>query len=58
MKKVIILLALGPGASFVTSASAAPLSRGLADIPDNGIENVRRSVTRRDAAGGNAALAA
>jgi hypothetical protein len=41
MKKVIILLALGAGASFVTSASAAPLSSGLAVIPDNGFENVR-----------------
>jgi hypothetical protein len=41
MKKVIILLALGAGASFVTAASAAPLSSGLAVTPDKGFENVR-----------------
>jgi hypothetical protein len=43
MKKVIISLALGAGALFATAtaASAAPLTNGLAVIPDNGIENVR-----------------
>jgi hypothetical protein len=41
MNKVIISLALGAGALFATAASAAPLSNGLAVIPDNGIENVR-----------------
>jgi hypothetical protein len=41
MNKTIISLALGVGALFATAASAAPLARGLAVIPDNGIENVR-----------------
>jgi hypothetical protein len=41
MKKVIISLAFGATALFATVASAAPLSRGLAVMPDNGIENVR-----------------
>ena len=41
MKKVIISLALGAGALFATAASAAPLSSGLAIVPDNGIVNVR-----------------
>jgi hypothetical protein len=41
MKKLVISLALGAGALFATAASAAPISNGLAVIPDNGIENVR-----------------
>jgi hypothetical protein len=41
MKKVIIALAFGAGALFATAASAAPLTSGLAVLPDNGIENVR-----------------
>ncbi len=41
MKKLIISLALGAGALFATAASAAPLTNGLAVVPDNGIENVR-----------------
>jgi hypothetical protein len=41
MKKVIISLALGAGALFGTAASAAPLTNGIAIMPDNGIENVR-----------------
>jgi hypothetical protein len=41
MNKVIISLALGAGALFATAASAAPLSNGIAVMPDNGIENVR-----------------
>lgn len=41
MNKVFISLALGAGALFATSASAAPLSNGIAAMPDNGIENVR-----------------
>ena len=41
MNKVIISLALGAGALFATAASAAPLSSGIAVMPDNGIENVR-----------------
>jgi hypothetical protein len=41
MKKLIIPLALGASALFATAASAAPLSSGLAVIPDNGVENVR-----------------
>ena len=40
-KTTIISLALGAGALFATAASAAPLTHGLAVIPDNGIENVR-----------------
>jgi hypothetical protein len=41
MNKLIISLAVGAGALFATAASAAPLSNGIAVIPDNGIENVR-----------------
>jgi hypothetical protein len=41
MKKLVISLALGAGALFATAASAAPLTNGLAVLPDNGIENVR-----------------
>jgi hypothetical protein len=41
MKKVIISFALGAGALFATTASAAPLTNGVVAIPDNGIENVR-----------------
>jgi hypothetical protein len=41
MKKVIISLALGAGALFATAASAAPLTNGLAVMPDDGIQNVR-----------------
>jgi hypothetical protein len=41
MNKVIISLALGASALFATAASAAPLSNGVAVMPDNGIENVR-----------------
>lgn len=41
MNKVIISLALGAGALFATAASAAPLTNGIAVLPDNGIENVR-----------------
>ncbi|MGA7997726.1 MAG: hypothetical protein WCA28_22870 [Bradyrhizobium sp.] len=41
MNKFIISIALGASALFATAASAAPLSHGVAVIPDNGIENVR-----------------
>src|SRR5258708_24187275 len=41
MKKLILPLAIGAGALFASAASAAPLSNGLAVMPDNGIENVR-----------------
>jgi hypothetical protein len=41
MRKLILPLAIGAGALFATAASAAPLSNGLAAMPDNGIENVR-----------------
>jgi hypothetical protein len=41
MKKVIVSLALGASALFATAASAAPLTNGIAIMPDNGIENVR-----------------
>ena len=41
MNKVIISLALGATALFATAASAAPLSNGIAVMPDNNIENVR-----------------
>ena len=41
MKKVMISLALGASALFATAASAAPLTKGVAVMPDNGIENVR-----------------
>ena len=41
MNKILISLALGASALFATAASAAPLSNGIAVMPDNGIENVR-----------------
>jgi hypothetical protein len=41
MYKAIISLAAGASALFATAASAAPLSNGIAVVPDNGIENVR-----------------
>src|SRR5882757_8981517 len=41
MKTVIMAIAVGAGALFGTAASAAPLTNGLAALPDNGIENVR-----------------
>ncbi len=41
MKKVLISLALGATALFGTAASAAPLTNGVAVMPDNGIQNVR-----------------
>jgi hypothetical protein len=41
MKTVIMAIALGAGTFFGTAASAAPLTSGLAVIPDNGIQNVR-----------------
>src|SRR2546428_230951 len=41
MKKIIVSLAFGASALLATAASAAPLSNGLAVVPDNGIENVR-----------------
>ncbi|QWG26088.1 hypothetical protein KMZ93_21095 [Bradyrhizobium sediminis] len=41
MKKIIISLALSASALFATAASAAPMSNGIAVMPDNGIENVR-----------------
>ena len=41
MNKFIISIAFGASALFATAASAAPLSHGVAVIPDNGIENVR-----------------
>ena len=41
MNKVMISLALGASALFATAASAAPLSKGVVAMPDNGIEQVR-----------------
>ena len=41
MKKLIVSLAIGAGALLATGAHAAPLSNGIAAMPDNGIENVR-----------------
>ena len=41
MKKLIVSLAIGAGALLATGANAAPLSNGIAVMPDNGIENVR-----------------
>src|ERR1700710_2791541 len=41
MKTVIIAIAVGAGALFSTAASAAPLTNGIAVMPDSGIENVR-----------------
>ena len=41
MKKIIVSLAFGASALLATAASSAPLSNGLAVVPDNGIENVR-----------------
>ena len=41
MKNVILSLAIGAGALFVSGANAAPLSPSPLALPDNGIENVR-----------------
>ena len=41
MYKAIISLAAGASALFATAASAAPLSNGIAVMPDNAIQNVR-----------------
>jgi hypothetical protein len=41
MKKLIVSLAIGAGALLTSGANAAPLSNGLAMMPDSGIENVR-----------------
>src|SRR5258707_5163489 len=42
MKNMVISLALGAGAIVASSAAdAAPLTKGLAMLPDNSIENVR-----------------
>ncbi len=42
MRNMVLSLALGAGAIFAFSAAdAAPLTKGLAVLPDNSIENVR-----------------
>ena len=41
MNKLVITLAIGASALFVTAATAAPLSNGLTILPDSNIENVR-----------------
>jgi hypothetical protein len=41
MNKLIVSLAIGASALFASSANAAPLSNGLAVMPDSNIENVR-----------------
>jgi hypothetical protein len=42
MRNIVISLALGAGAIFgSTGADAVPLTKGLAMLPDNSIENVR-----------------
>jgi len=42
MRNMVISLALGAGAIFASpAADAAPLTKGLAMLPDNSIENVR-----------------
>jgi len=41
MNRVILSLAVGASALLATAASAAPLTRGIAVAPDNGIQNVR-----------------
>jgi hypothetical protein len=42
MKNIVISVALGASAIFASSiADAAPVTKGLAMLPDNSIENVR-----------------
>src|SRR6266404_3522201 len=42
MRNIVISVALGASAIFASSAAdAAPLTKGLAMLPDNSIENVR-----------------
>src|SRR5258707_12626654 len=42
MKNIVISVALGASAIFASSAAdAAPVTKGLAMLPDNSIENVR-----------------
>ncbi|SDN01772.1 hypothetical protein [Afipia sp. GAS231] len=41
MNKLVISLAVGAGALFVTAASAAPLSADVSVTPESNIQNVR-----------------
>jgi len=42
MRNIVISIALGASAIFASSAAdAAPVTKGLAMLPDNSIENVR-----------------
>jgi hypothetical protein len=41
MKKLVISLMAGAGALLATSAFAAPLSNGIAVLPDSNVEQVR-----------------
>lgn len=41
MNKLVISLAVGAGALFVTAASAAPLSANVSVTPESNIQNVR-----------------
>lgn len=41
MKKLAISLIVGAAALFATAASAAPLSKGIAVLPNSNIEQVR-----------------
>jgi hypothetical protein len=41
MNKLVIFLAVGAGALFVTAASAAPLSADVSVTPESNIQNVR-----------------
>jgi len=48
MRNMVISLALGAGAIFAFSAAdAAPLTKGLAMLPNDNIENVRPGYLRR-----------
>ena len=41
MKNMLISLAIGAGAIFASSANAAPITTGIAMLPNDNIENVR-----------------
>jgi len=41
MKKLIVALAMSAGTLLASGATAAPISNGIAVMPDNGIEHVR-----------------
>ena len=58
MKNIVISVALGASAIFASSAAdATPVTKGLAMLPDNSIENVRLVWPATNLAGATALVA-